>query len=127
MEAQKGIVGVTLTGQGADEGLAGYEYFYGFYFKYLLLKLKLFTLIREFYHYFKNHKSLFGFKTFLLFSLTKKDQDKIKTSTNNFLDLDFSAKYKNYTSPAGNVYNAANFDSFYRALRTQTRTSFNME
>ena len=36
MELAQGKVVVTLDGQGADEELAGYHYFFGFYFKDLL-------------------------------------------------------------------------------------------
>ena len=47
MELAKGNVTVTLDGQGADEQLAGYHYFFGSYFKELLTSFKLFRFFKE--------------------------------------------------------------------------------
>lgn len=44
MELAKNYVVVTLNGQGADEELAGYHYFYGLFFKGLLRQIRLFKL-----------------------------------------------------------------------------------
>ena len=47
MESAKDIVTVILNGQGADEELAGYKYFFGYYFKELLIKFNLPKLFQE--------------------------------------------------------------------------------
>lgn len=69
MQLAKNKVKVTLDGQGADEVLAGYHYFYGFYFKDLLKNVHLLKLISEIYKYVKIHKSAYGLETFIFFLL----------------------------------------------------------
>lgn len=71
MELAKGKVVVTLDGQGADEELAGYHYFYGFYFKDLLKHARFGKLSSEMIQYLLNHHSLYGLKTFLYFLMPK--------------------------------------------------------
>ena len=53
MELAKENVVVTLDGQGADEELAGYHYFFGFYFKDLLIKFRWLRLFNEVSYYLK--------------------------------------------------------------------------
>jgi asparagine synthase (glutamine-hydrolysing) len=60
---------VILNGQGADEEMAGYLYFFGYMFKELLKKGNLFTLINEINAYRKVHRSNEGIKSFLYFLL----------------------------------------------------------
>ncbi len=50
---------VLLDGQGADELLAGYKYFFGYYFKELLKNGKISTLIREVVPYYKKHRRFY--------------------------------------------------------------------
>jgi len=47
MEMAKKHVVVTLDGQGADEQLAGYHYFFGYYFKDLLCKIQMLKFLSE--------------------------------------------------------------------------------
>ena len=63
MELARGNVVVTLDGQGADEMLAGYHYFFGFFFKDLLRRLRLGRLTREMYCYLRNHRSIYGLQS----------------------------------------------------------------
>jgi asparagine synthase (glutamine-hydrolysing) len=62
MQLASKYVTVTLDGQGADEQLAGYHYFFGSYYRELLGKLKLITLISENMHYLKKHSSINALK-----------------------------------------------------------------
>lgn len=113
MELQKNKAGVTITGQGADEALAGYDYFYGFYFRYLLSKLKLLKLIKEIYYYLKIHRSLFGLKTFLFFLTPKKIKLLVRSKKNSLINEDFIKKYYKTSLIAGNLYDSTDYESFF--------------
>lgn len=95
MKLAKEHVVVTIDGQGADEQLAGYHYFYGFYFKELLKKISLFKLTKEIYHYTTKHKSLYGLKTLLFFILPEKLKTKLRTQKNSYIQKEF---YKNHAT-----------------------------
>jgi asparagine synthase (glutamine-hydrolysing) len=69
MQLAKGKIVVTLDGQGADEILAGYTYFYGAYFKELLTQLKLFRFFKESTTYLWNQKSMRAFSYLLYYML----------------------------------------------------------
>jgi len=86
--AQKDVV-VTLDGQGADEQLAGYHYFYGFYFKELLKSFSFIKLLSELYYYTSKHKSLFGLKSFIFFLLPDNLKTKLKSQSNHYIKEDF--------------------------------------
>lgn len=101
--ASKHIV-VTLDGQGADEMLAGYHYFFGFYFKDLLSQFRLFRLSKELFHYLKIHKSLLGIKSFIYFLLPTYMRTKVSIGEKNYLNEDFVQNYSTTNSIAGNLY-----------------------
>ncbi|MDV7394685.1 asparagine synthase-related protein, partial [Arthrospira platensis SPKY1] len=69
MDLARQHVTVTLDGQGADEQLAGYHYFFGFHFKNLLRQGKIGQLSAEMGYYLSKHRALFGLKSFLFFLL----------------------------------------------------------
>lgn len=93
------FVTVTLDGQGADEVLGGYHYFYGFYFKDLLKSLKLIRLISEISHYVRLHKSLYGLKTFAFFMLPSFLKTKARINERNYIKDEFiELVNKNYLS-----------------------------
>lgn len=98
---------VTLDGQGADEELAGYHYFYGFYFKDLLKRAKLGKLSAEIYYYLLKHRSLFGIKSFLYFLLPKYLKTQARVSEKVYINDDFAKQYKDDNSIAGNVYGSS--------------------
>jgi asparagine synthase (glutamine-hydrolysing) len=104
MELAKGKVVVTLDGQGADEELAGYHYFFGFYFKDLLKKLRLGKLSFEMFQYLNHHHSLFGLKTFLYFLLPEKSKTRLRVGEKGYLCPEFVEKYQSGNSIAGNLY-----------------------
>lgn len=101
--AQSNVV-VTLDGQGADEELAGYEYFFGFYFKDLLTHGRVGRLISEMYHYLTKHHSLMGIKSFLFFMLPKRLRTKVRVNEKGYVRTDFVNNYKNSNSISGNLY-----------------------
>lgn len=94
MELAKDHVVVTLDGQGADEQLAGYHYFFGVLFKELLTALKLATLGKEVYHYLKFHRSLFGLKTFFYFLLPSNLKTQVRVSQKGYITSDFFERHK---------------------------------
>jgi asparagine synthase (glutamine-hydrolysing) len=107
MELAKGTVVVTLDGQGADELLAGYHYFFGFYFKGLLKHVRLRKLCYELYQYLIKHKSLFGIKSFIYFLLPKHMCTKARVTKNGYLKKDFINRYENNNSIASNLYGSS--------------------
>jgi asparagine synthase (glutamine-hydrolysing) len=62
---------VVLNGQGADEVLAGYHYFFGYYFRELLNRGKWLSFVREASQYWNKHKSLLPLKALLFFYLPR--------------------------------------------------------
>jgi asparagine synthase (glutamine-hydrolysing) len=69
MQLSKGKIVVTLDGQGADEMLGGYTYFYGSYFKELLTGFRLARLLKESIKYFRLQKSVSAFRYMLYYML----------------------------------------------------------
>lgn len=104
MELAKGKVVVTLDGQGADEELAGYHYFFGFYFKDLLLSLKLGRLFKEIYCYLAKHRSLFGIKSFVFFLLPQQLRTSTRVKEKAYLNKQLVKQYGKSNSVAGNLY-----------------------
>jgi len=89
--AQKNVT-VTLDGQGADEQLGGYHYFFGFYFKDLFKHLKWVRLVKELISYFRIHKSTYAFKTFVFFLLPAGLKSKARENEMSCLHSDFVRK-----------------------------------
>lgn len=108
MNLAQGNVVVTLDGQGADEQLAGYHYFFGFYFKDLLRKGKTYRLLKEMWSYARIHKSLFAFKTFAFFLLPKKIRIKVKADNLSYINQDFLKKYSKDSIIASQLYGSKN-------------------
>ncbi len=95
MELAKEHVVVTLDGQGADESLAGYHYFFGFLFKDLLQKLKFLDFGKEILFYLLNHKSIYGIKSFIYFLLPPSQKMNLRLKEKDYLNLDFAESNKN--------------------------------
>jgi asparagine synthase (glutamine-hydrolysing) len=111
MELAKGNVAVTLDGQGADELLAGYHYFFGIYFKSLLKKFKWGVLLREIIHYLKNHSSFYGIITLVYFLLPTWLKINIRESEKAYLDHDFAKKYSKTTGVPSRLYSSPDLQS----------------
>jgi asparagine synthase (glutamine-hydrolysing) len=104
MELAKKHCTVLLNGQGADELMAGYHYFYGYYFRDLINANSWGKLLNEFFQYTRIHKSVYGFKS-LGFSFSPR-------SLRHFKNHDFinPAFYNNYYYKTN-----ALFDDFYKS------------
>jgi asparagine synthase (glutamine-hydrolysing) len=107
MELARKHVVVTLDGQGADELLAGYHYFFGFYFKDLLTNFKWLRLISEFLAYVKNHKSLYGLTSMLYLLLPGILRGKARVHEKGYLDPHFITKYEKNNSIASTLYSSS--------------------
>jgi asparagine synthase (glutamine-hydrolysing) len=104
MQLAKGKVVVTLDGQGADEGLAGYHYFFGFYFKDLLTHWRIYKLIGEMFHYLAKHHNLMGMKSFLFFLLPESIRTKTRVNEKGYLNGEFVKKFSDSNSIVSNLY-----------------------
>jgi len=89
MKLAREHVTVTLDGQGADEALAGYHYFFGFHFKNLLRKGKLGALASEMGHYYAKHRSLYGIKSLVFFLLPAVLRTRVRVMEKGYLHPDF--------------------------------------
>lgn len=94
MKLAKEHVTVILDGQGADEELAGYHYFYGLYYKSLLKKFRVGTLLKEMVLYIQLHKSLYALKTFLFFLLPSRMRTKARLQERAYVNREFAKKHK---------------------------------
>ncbi len=95
MELASKHVTVTLDGQGADEQLAGYHYFFGSYYIELFRSFKFLKFIDENYHYLRKNKSTRALQFFLYYispiELQKKVSSVIYPSVRkNFLNSNIS-------------------------------------
>ncbi len=106
-ELAKKNVTVALDGQGADEYLAGYLYFYGFYFKELLKKGRLPRLFSESYHYLVKQKSLFGLKTVLFFLMPESMRTNLLSVKYGYILPQFSRKYSSTNAISDNLYGSS--------------------
>lgn len=87
-------VTVTLDGQGADEALGGYHYFYGLYYKGLLKQFKIVTLIKEMIKYVSIHHSLYAFKAFAYFLLPSRLRIKAKVKERGYINPSFAKRFR---------------------------------
>lgn len=108
MELAKDHVTVTLDGQGADEMLGGYHYFFGFHFKNLLLKGKVGGMASEMFSYYRKHKSMLGLMSFILFMLPAGIRARARAMEKGYIDEEFYATHAvNANSIAGELYGSA--------------------
>ncbi|MCD4744517.1 MAG: asparagine synthase (glutamine-hydrolyzing) [Desulfobacteraceae bacterium] len=111
MELAENYVVVTLDGQGADEQLAGYHYFFGFYFKDLLCNFSILKFLSESYHYLIKHQSLYGFKTLAYFLLPETIKANLRTSEHGYINNEFTKQYASSNTITSNLYGAANLNA----------------
>ena len=96
-------VTVTLDGQGADEELGGYHYFYGLYYKSLLKRMRFITLLKEIAKYVKVHHSLYALQTFAYFLLPSKLRVKVRVNERGYMLPEFANRFQNSVI-ADNLY-----------------------
>lgn len=104
MELAKGKVVVTLDGQGADEQLAGYHYFFGFFFKELLRTGNWLKFGSELLDYLVLHRSLFGMKTLLYFLLPGGLRGRVREQKNEYLCRDFADRNRKRSTFSDDLY-----------------------
>jgi asparagine synthase (glutamine-hydrolysing) len=83
---------VVLEGQGADEILGGYEWFFAYYFKDLLLNLQIVSFFKEICSYLKNYKSLTPIKILISTLLPLKFSEVIWRYRKRYVNLKFFKK-----------------------------------
>jgi asparagine synthase (glutamine-hydrolysing) len=105
MELARKHVGVTLDGQGADEELAGYPYFFGGYFKQLFKEFRWLRLLTELSAYAVRHKSLYAFKYFALYLVPIGLKDSFSKMAHNYVTRDFYQKGKKLSTIKDKLYN----------------------
>jgi asparagine synthase (glutamine-hydrolysing) len=106
MELAKEHVVVTLVGQGADEQLGGYHYFFGTHFKGLLRQFALLKLLSEMHSYYKNHQSTYGLKTFAYFLLPSFLKTYARVSEHGYIHKTFSGEYSGTNRIASELYDS---------------------
>ncbi len=108
MELAKDHVTVTLDGQGADEMLGGYHYFFGFHFKNLLYKGQLGGLGSEMFHYYRKHRAVLGLISFILFMLPAGVRARARAMEKGYIDEEFYSYHAaNGSTIAGELYGSA--------------------
>jgi asparagine synthase (glutamine-hydrolysing) len=105
MELARKHVGVTLDGQGADEELAGYPYFFGGYFKQLFREFRLLRLFAELSTYAARYKSLYAFKYFVLYLVPTGLKDSFSRMAHNYVTRCFFQKGKKLSTIKEKLYN----------------------
>jgi asparagine synthase (glutamine-hydrolysing) len=108
MQLSKKYVTVLLNGQGADEYMAGYLYFAGYYYKELFKKMKFITLFREMFYDKSNHKSLEGHMAFIYFLLPDYLKNKFSNTNKSYINHEFSSKYSGSVEIIHKLYNSSN-------------------
>jgi len=108
MQSVQGKVKVLLDGQGADEYLAGYDYFYGFYLKELLQKIKWFSFIKESYIYKKYHHTNNHLKYFTYFMLPSSLRRMVMQSKKGYLREEFESSFHGEKSFNELMYSSKN-------------------
>lgn len=105
MQLAKGNVTVTLDGQGADEQLAGYHYFFGSYYKELLTEFKLLRLFKEMFYYVFKHKSITAIKYMLFYLLPNSIKNMLRGKIYGYINDNFAKKFNNISTLGEDLYN----------------------
>jgi asparagine synthase (glutamine-hydrolysing) len=116
--SKENSVKVLLDGQGGDELLAGYPFFFGYYFLQLFLGLNWKTLWRELIHYRKYHRNVNEGLLTPLFLLTPSRLKPyiIRFYSQYILDKAFFKKYYGQTTVPDQMYSSMDLNQalYYR-------------
>jgi len=110
MKLAKQHVTVTLDGQGADEQLAGYHYFYASLFKEQLRQFKLGTLFKEMNAYRKMQKSIYALKYLGLYMMPPFLKDRMTRMSHDYIDDGFYTSGKDQSQMHTTLYNPKNLN-----------------
>jgi asparagine synthase (glutamine-hydrolysing) len=110
MQLAKDHVTVTLDGQGADEQLAGYHYFFASYFKGLLKSAGFLNLIKEMAAYIRIHRSLTAIKYLGLYMAPLFLKDRLSKISHDYIDEDFYWQGKMSSHLKTGLYNPGNLN-----------------
>lgn len=108
MELAKGKVKAIMDGQGADEQLAGYHYFFGFFFKGLLRRGRLYKFVSESASYLGKHRSFIGLESFAYFLLPDYFRVMIRGKKIAYLNADFARCAGKESKFSKNLYSSPN-------------------
>lgn len=110
MQLAKEHVKVTLDGQGADEELAGYHYFFGAYFRELLSKAQYARLSSEIMAYLRRHQSLSAIGYLGLYVAPPFLKNFLSKVSHNFVTDEFYQTGKKCSDVRLNLYNPKNLN-----------------
>ncbi len=112
-ELAKGKVVVTLDGQGADEMLGGYSYFYGSYLKELLTTFKLYSFFKESSAYLNKNASngIFAYLIYYLLPVGLKNYAGSKKYGS--AASDFYQRYHKMSTITTDLYHAPTLHDFF--------------
>ncbi|MDC0304168.1 asparagine synthase (glutamine-hydrolyzing), partial [Flavobacteriales bacterium] len=105
MELAKEHVKVTIDGQGADEQLAGYHYFFGSYFKELLGSLKWIKFANEASQYYSKHGSIEAFRYLAYYTVPISVKKAVSKNVYGSMDNGFFQENKNSSDIHEKLYN----------------------
>ena len=106
MELASGKAVVTLDGQGADEMMAGYHYFFGSYFRELIRRHRFSRLVSEMTSYMTRHRSLFGIGSFAFYMISPSLRTSLKYKEKKYINKEFAAAYGKDNALAEDLYSA---------------------
>lgn len=110
MQLAKEHVKVTLDGQGADEELAGYHYFFGAYFRELLSKGKFQSLSSEIMAYLVRYHSLLAIGYLGLYAVPLFLKNYLSKISHNFVTDELYQTEKKGSDVRINLYNPKNLN-----------------
>lgn len=103
---------VILNGQGADEQMGGYHYFFGFFYRELLQKFRLLRLINESRAYNKLHGGRDDLKSLIYFLLPEGMKNSRGVMSKQYISPGFYSEFANIKNSdiTGKLYGSRNLN-----------------